>query len=350
MIMSRILLYILLVAGILLAGCANKKPNRAIFNNHKGKMPGPRPSHDNAFLAKKTRPIAPVRTVTPNLQPALIETDDTNKDTVKDFKAVAKDKTPDVKADIQAKDETSDKKDVKKKVTPYKMPEIKRIVYTVKEGDHYSSIANAYGVAAEDLLIENNLETAEKLSIGQKIFLPLSARFIAKGKRKKRVPLKPLPVVDFDSANGQKYIVKKGDYLYSIAKNYGTTIKAIMNTNKLTSDRLRVGQALIIPNKNTPVKTNTNKAAGNTLFDKTPVKKVADKDPDPIKPIETDPTPVKIVNNDNMIDVLIVEDDSLEGLAADFNTTKEAIIEANPKIKSNADLAPGLIIKVPKKK
>jgi LysM domain-containing protein len=48
----------------------------------------------------------------------------------------------------------------------------------------------------------------------------------------------PVPVV---------YTVKKGDTLKSIAAEYGTTVQAIKNANKLKSSTIRVGQKLIIP-------------------------------------------------------------------------------------------------------
>lgn len=44
------------------------------------------------------------------------------------------------------------------------------------------------------------------------------------------------------------HIVKKGEYLAKIAKNYGISISALKTRNALTSDVLKVGQELIIPN------------------------------------------------------------------------------------------------------
>jgi LysM repeat protein/predicted nucleic acid-binding Zn ribbon protein len=43
------------------------------------------------------------------------------------------------------------------------------------------------------------------------------------------------------------YVVKSGDNLYNIALQYNTTVDAIMVANGLESNRLRVGQQLIIP-------------------------------------------------------------------------------------------------------
>lgn len=50
--------------------------------------------------------------------------------------------------------------------------------------------------------------------------------------------------------NYEKYIVQKGDSLYSIAKKYGTTIAEIVDINTLTSNTLYPNQELFIPMNN----------------------------------------------------------------------------------------------------
>ncbi|GAM12651.1 cell wall-binding protein [Mesobacillus selenatarsenatis SF-1] len=43
------------------------------------------------------------------------------------------------------------------------------------------------------------------------------------------------------------YIVKKGDTLFSLAKKYGVTVKDLKRENKLVGDSIYVGQALSVP-------------------------------------------------------------------------------------------------------
>ena len=44
-----------------------------------------------------------------------------------------------------------------------------------------------------------------------------------------------------------RYIVKAGDNLYNIARQYNTTVDAIRRRNNLSSNNLSIGQVLIIP-------------------------------------------------------------------------------------------------------
>jgi LysM repeat protein len=50
-------------------------------------------------------------------------------------------------------------------------------------------------------------------------------------------------------ANGNEYVVQKGDNLTVIAKNNGVTVADLRKANNLTSDSLKVGQKLVIPSK-----------------------------------------------------------------------------------------------------
>jgi LysM repeat protein len=57
-----------------------------------------------------------------------------------------------------------------------------------------------------------------------------------------------------------KVIVKKGDVLEKIAKNYGTTVGALMQANQLTDSRLQIGQELCIPKEKQVVNAHPIKA------------------------------------------------------------------------------------------
>ena len=102
-------------------------------------------------------------------------------------------------------------------------PSINTINYTVKKGDSLYSIANKYGTSVSNIIKLNNL-TSNNLSIGQVLKIPSS---------------------NVNNTNNT-YTVKKGDNLYSIARNFNTTVNEIKRKNNLTSNTLSIGQKLII--------------------------------------------------------------------------------------------------------
>ena len=95
-------------------------------------------------------------------------------------------------------------------------------VYVVKSGDTLWGIANKYGITVDKLKDINNLNK-DILSIGQKLLVPVN-----------------------DLAS-KKYIVKKGDTLYKIAQDNGTTVTELINLNDLKTTNLSIGQVLNIP-------------------------------------------------------------------------------------------------------
>lgn len=101
---------------------------------------------------------------------------------------------------------------------------IKENTYTVKKGDNLYSIARTYGTTVDKLKDINNL-TSNNLSIGQVLKLPSS---------------------DTPKDN-VVYTVQKGDSLYSIAREYGTTVDALKKLNNITSNTLSIGQKLLLP-------------------------------------------------------------------------------------------------------
>ncbi len=108
--------------------------------------------------------------------------------------------------------------------------------YTVVAGDNLYTIARRYGLTVSELKSLNNL-TSDILSIGQKLQV------------KEGTP----------STNTTFYIVKAGDNLYSIARQYGLTVGELKSLNNLTSDLLSIGQQLI-------VKNGSNETASGTTY------------------------------------------------------------------------------------
>lgn len=102
--------------------------------------------------------------------------------------------------------------------------------YVVKKGDTLWSIARAYGLTVDKLKSLNNL-TSNNLTIGDSLIVKDSS-----GNNDN----------SSSADNNKYYIVKKGDSLYSIARNNNMTVDKLKSLNNLTSNILSIGQKLII--------------------------------------------------------------------------------------------------------
>ena len=153
--------------------------------------------------------------------------------------------------------------------------------YVVKSGDSLWSISKKYNIPVDELKRINNL-TSNLLSIGQVLKIPGDNDDVEENKYTVKsgdtlysiAREYNISVQDIKDANnlinnnltiGQKliiptptiesndivYTVKKGDNLYSIAKTYGLTQQELMNYNNITSNLLSIGQTLKIPSNNT---------------------------------------------------------------------------------------------------
>ena len=98
--------------------------------------------------------------------------------------------------------------------------------YTVKRGDTLYGISNQFGVSVTELARINNVN-ANTLQIGQVLTIPSDS--------------------GTNPNNMFMYTVKKGDSLYSIANKYNTTVKAIVDLNYLSNTNLSIGQIIRIP-------------------------------------------------------------------------------------------------------
>ena len=113
--------------------------------------------------------------------------------------------------------------------TPYTSPgDIESNVYVVQRGDTLYSIANKFNVTVAELKAANNL-TSNLLNIGQRLIIPTTTP----------KPVEPTEYVTYE--------VQRGDSLYSIAKEFNTTVNDLISFNQLSTTNLSIGQKLLIP-------------------------------------------------------------------------------------------------------
>ncbi len=106
-----------------------------------------------------------------------------------------------------------------------------RVVYTVCKGDYLGKIASQHNVNVYELKLWNNLVSTD-LNIGDKLVIYVSSPIIVRA------------LVD----NRKEYIVKKGDTLWSIAKQFrGLSVWRIKSLNNLAGDIIKPGTKIILP-------------------------------------------------------------------------------------------------------
>ena len=224
--------------------------------------------------------------------------------------------------------------------------------YVVKSGDTLWGISNQFGVSVTELARINNV-TANTLRVGQVLMIPnLSGT---------------------NPSNMFMYTVKSGDSLYSIAKKYNTTVKDIIDINNLKSTSLSIGQQLRIPENYTPLDEmvlpnfiNYTVKNGDTLYTiakeyNTSIKQIMD-DNSLVNPILSIGQNIKIRVSDNTtilecfgedfiepisntLEYSVKKGDSLYLIAKEYNSTVSDLIALNGL--KNTNLSIGQILKVP---
>ncbi len=124
--------------------------------------------------------------------------------------------------------------------------EITTIYYKIKRGDTLFSVAKLFNTKVAVLLKLNNLKLKDPLFVGRKILVPVNL-----------TEKSPERHLRFHSSKGKQsgvtktsriYIVKKGDTLFSIAKNNSTTVEELRKINNIrSSDHLLLGQRIKLP-------------------------------------------------------------------------------------------------------
>ncbi len=125
-------------------------------------------------------------------------------------------------------------------------PAIKTTFYKVRRGDTIFSVARNFKTKTATLLRLNKMKKNDVLIVGRKILVP--ANLVQKP------PDRQLRIHSYRVKNSgamkasRIYTVKKGDTLFSIAKNNSTTIEEIRKINNIrSSDNLFYGQRIKLP-------------------------------------------------------------------------------------------------------
>ena len=116
-------------------------------------------------------------------------------------------------------------------------PEATYVIHYVRQGETVSGIAGRYRTSVSAIGRLNSLGRRYLIRPGQRLKVPSRSGGNYAASRSLNLT---------KEGDSLAYTVKRGDSLYVIAQAFRTTIQKIKSLNNLTSDRLNVGQKLII--------------------------------------------------------------------------------------------------------
>ncbi len=204
----------------------------------------------------------------------------------------------------------------------YKEPRVQE-EYIVQKGDTLWNISKKIVASVDEIKDLNNL-TSNLLFVGQKLKVP-----------------------SFVTAEDSNiiYVVKSGDNLYNIAKNYNTDVNSIKLFNNLTSDDLKIGQIIKIPESTSIITPSEDEVIneesvyvvqkGDTLYS---IAKKYNTTVDNLKSLNSLIGDVLTIGMNLLIpgstltDIIVhkvASGDSLWSLANKYNTTVDAIKQLN---------------------
>ena len=135
-------------------------------------------------------------------------------------------------------------------------PESNAATYTVRKGDYLTKLAREHNLTVAQLMSWNGLE-AETVTPGQRLVLRAPATNDAAQASIRRQPKGPVSkataAVPARSAPERKALlpqvhrVQRGDTLFNISQRFGVTVQVLRELNHLTSDDVKLGQKLLVP-------------------------------------------------------------------------------------------------------
>lgn len=203
--------------------------------------------------------------------------------------------------------------------------------YEIQPGDTAWSISRRYGVTMAELLERNGLTEDSVIKAGSTLILPTGARATAPPPTPRPVVQTPPPTTPTPPTTSAAttagteplptdgvYAVQPGDSLWTISRKFGTTIDALREANRLTTDLLHPGQELLIPGAATLPKPADSTGAA-------PAEPPPTIDTAPPAPVE----PAPAVGKPETKTYYIEPDETLADVARAHGISLEALMQMN---------------------
>ena len=129
--------------------------------------------------------------------------------------------------------------------------------YKVQKGDTLYSISQKFNTTVDEIKRLNNI-SSNNIYINQELYIPSTNTLPS-------IPLPIPPINDDENEEYSEYIVQKGDSLWKISRDYNISVKDLIELNNLTTTTLQIGDKLLVP-----IQTNNEKTyivkRGDTLW------------------------------------------------------------------------------------
>ncbi len=131
---------------------------------------------------------------------------------------------------VDVDDSQSKSKSSKKNATSSKSFKNTTIIYTVAAGDNLYAIAKKFDTSVSAIRDMNEMGNSSNIKVGQKLKIPGSGA----------------PAVSTPKVEEVTHVVKKGEGLWDISRQYGVTIEDIVKWNGLKDTKIKVNEKLKI--------------------------------------------------------------------------------------------------------
>ncbi|QBC44165.1 lytic transglycosylase [Iodobacter fluviatilis] len=141
-----------------------------------------------------------------------------------------------------------------KNLAEYEKPLLNWQPYVTKQGESFDKLAEAFGVAANELKDINDISSRDRLARGQTILVPKISGLDVSDRQTLTALAANRSVEAIDTGANDKphapiiasseHRVSKGDTAYNIAKRYGMNIASLQSMNNISDGQVQLGQIL----------------------------------------------------------------------------------------------------------